>query len=208
MSDSPATAGSGTRSDLRELRIHGRGGQGAVLASKVLASALFSEGRSVQAFPAFGVERRGAPVTAFLRYSSGEILLRCEIQEPDDLIILDPTLIKAIDVTQGLKAGGSILINSDRAPETYANLTKRFRVSLVDASGIARRRGLGSKTQPVVNTAILGAFAADSGVVGLEAICSAIAETMAAHAERNIEAAREAAAAVVRISHSEVQHAG
>ena len=81
------------RSVVRELRIHGRGGQGAVIASKVLASALFHEGSSVQSFPAFGVERRGAPVTAFLRFSQGPILLRCEITSPHDLIILDPTLL-------------------------------------------------------------------------------------------------------------------
>jgi 2-oxoacid:acceptor oxidoreductase gamma subunit (pyruvate/2-ketoisovalerate family) len=192
---------------MRELRIHGRGGQGAVIASKLLASALFKEGKSVQAFPAFGVERRGAPVTAFLRTSDGPILLRCEITAPDDLIILDPTLIKAIDVTQGLKPGGSILINSDRPADTYANLTQRFRVALVDASGIARRHGLGSKTQPIVNTAILGAFAADSGLVGLDAVCDAMTESFAGKADRNIEAAREAARSVVRISDTEVQHA-
>src|SRR5512134_1988725 len=73
---------------MRELRIHGRGGQGAVIASKLLASALFFEGKSVQSFPAFGVERRGAPVTAFLRFSEGPIFLRCEVTAPDDLVVL------------------------------------------------------------------------------------------------------------------------
>ncbi len=192
---------------MRELRIHGRGGQGAVIASKLLASALFHEGKSVQSFPAFGVERRGAPVTAFLRTSDGPILLRCEITQPDDLIILDPTLIKAIDVTQGLKPGGTILINSDRSPDAYASLAKDFRVALVDASSIARKYGLGSKTQPIVNTAILGAFATDSGMVGLEAICDAITESVPTKPERNVEAAREAARIVVRIAPTEVTHA-
>ena len=194
------------RSVVRELRIHGRGGQGAVIASKVLASALFHEGRSVQAFPAFGVERRGAPVTAFLRFSQGPILLRCEITSPHDLIILDPTLIKAIDVTQGLKPGGSILINSDRGADAYPDLSRQFRVSLVDASDVARRFGLGSKTQPIVNTAILGAFAADSGLVGLDAICDAIAESLPGKADLNIKAAREAAVSVMRIPMQEVGH--
>lgn len=198
MTDRSSPARSET-SVVRELRIHGRGGQGAVIASKVLASALFREGFSVQAFPAFGVERRGAPVTAFLRYSRGPILLRCEITRPHDLIILDPTLIKAIDVTQGLEPGGSILINTDRGPEAYAALARQFRLSLVDASGLARRFGLGSKTQPIVNTAILGAFAADSGLVSLDAICEAIAEAIPSRAEPNIEAAREAARAVVKL---------
>ncbi len=192
---------------MREFRIHGRGGQGAVIASKLLASALFHEGKAVQSFPAFGVERRGAPVTAFLRMSDGPILLRCEITAPDGLIILDPTLIKAIDVTQGLKPGGTILINTDRTPDTYASLASRFRVALVDASSIARRHGLGSKTQPIVNTAILGAFATDSGLVGLEAICDAITESVPTKPERNVEAAREAARLVVRAPATEVQHA-
>jgi 2-oxoacid:acceptor oxidoreductase gamma subunit (pyruvate/2-ketoisovalerate family) len=207
MKKAPASGTAGQRIELRELRIHGRGGQGAVVASKVLASALFAEGRSVQAFPAFGVERRGAPVTAFVRFSSGPILLRCEIQAPDDLIILDPTLIKAVDVTQGLKPGGTILINSDRPPETYAGLAQSFRVALVDASAIAREHDLGSKTQPVVNTAILGAFAADSGVVGLEAICAAIADAVPGKREQNIAAAREAARVVRRIGKPEALHA-
>lgn len=193
---------------MRELRIHGRGGQGAVVASKVLASALFLEGRSVQSFPAFGVERRGAPVTAFLRVSDGPILLRCEITEPDDVIVLDPTLIKAIDVTQGLKSGGGILINTDRPPGTYAGLARRFRVSLVDASAIARRFELGSKTQPIVNTAILGALAADSGMVSLESVCQSIAEAVQMKTGANIEAAREAARSVARVGPVEVEHAG
>ena len=207
MPSTPAPGRSGHRLPVRELRIHGRGGQGAVIASKVLASALFSEGRSVQSFPAFGVERRGAPVTAFLRTSDGPILLRCEITSPDDLIVLDPTLIKAIDVTQGLKPGGSILINTDRSPETYADLTKKFRVSLVDASTIAREHGLGSRAQPIVNTAILGAFAADSGLVVLDAICAAITDAVPVRTDKNVEAASAAAAAVVRLPFPEVQHA-
>jgi 2-oxoacid:acceptor oxidoreductase gamma subunit (pyruvate/2-ketoisovalerate family) len=192
---------------LRELRIHGRGGQGAVIASKLLASALFLEGKSVQSFPAFGVERRGAPVTAFVRLSDGPILLRCEITEPDDLIVLDPTLVGAIDVTAGLKPGGSILINSERLPDDYPELTKRFRVATVDAVAVARRHGLGSRTQPIVNTAILGAFASFLGLVTLESVCRAIQED-APRAEANIAAAREAAGLLrVGSSSAEASHA-
>lgn len=179
-----------------ELRIHGRGGQGAVIASKLLAAALFKEGRSVQSFPAFGVERRGAPVAAFLRVSDGPILLRCEITHPDGLIVLDPTLIGAVDVSAGLKAGGSILINSAREPEWYADLAAHHRVGTVDASAIALRHHLGSKTQPIVNTPILGAFAAWSGMVALDSVCEAIAEEIPTHRDENIAAAREAALAV------------
>ena len=192
---------------MRELRIHGRGGQGAVVASRILATALFREGKSVQAFPAFGVERRGTPVTAFLRVSEGPILLRCEITEPDDCVILDPTLMKVIEVTLGLKPRGLILINTDRPPDTYTDLARRFRVALVDASAIARAFGLGSRTQPIVNTAILGAFSAASGMVDLESVCASIAEAIRIKTDKNVEAAREAAKAVVKIGKAEVQHA-
>jgi 2-oxoacid:acceptor oxidoreductase gamma subunit (pyruvate/2-ketoisovalerate family) len=181
---------------MRELRIHGRGGQGAVIASKLLAVALFREGRWVQSFPAFGVERRGAPVTAFLRVSESPIRLRCEVASPDDLIVLDPTLIGAIDVAAGLKAGGGILINSDRGPDAYPELQARYRVATVDASGIAAAHGIGSKTQPIVNTAILGAFATWSGLVLLDSVCAAIEEEVPVRAEANVAAARDAAAAV------------
>ena len=183
------------RAIMRELRFHGRGGQGTVVASKLLAVALFREGRQVQSFPAFGVERRGAPVTAFLRVSDAPILLRCEITQPDDLVILDPTLIGATDVTAGLKAGGSILINSAQPPDGYPDLARRFRVATVDASGIAQRFGLGSKTQPIVNTAILGALAVATELVTLDSVCEAIREEVPHKPEANMNAARAAAEA-------------
>lgn len=181
---------------MRELRIHGRGGQGAVVASKLLAEALFQTGYSVQSFPAFGVERRGAPVTAFLRLSHEPILVRCEITEPDDLIVLDPTLVEAVDVTTGLREGGSILINSRRAPNEYDALRERFRVATVDASAIALGHGLGTRSQPIVNTAILGAFAVASGLVELDVVCEVIREEAPVHPEENVAAALEAAGAV------------
>lgn len=177
---------------MRELRIHGRGGQGAVIASKVLAVAIFREGRWVQSFPAFGVERRGAPVTAFLRIDDAPIRLRCEITEPDDLIVLDPTLLEAIDITTGLKPGGSILINSPKNPEAYSHIGN-YRIATVDASRLAISHGLGTKSQPIVNTSIIGAFATFSGIVSLEAIAEAISEEVPSHADANIAAAREAA---------------
>ncbi len=191
---------------MRELRIHGRGGQGAVIASKLLAAALFHEGRWVQSFPAFGVERRGAPVTAFLRIADAPIRLRCEITEPDDLIVLDATLLHAVDVTAGLKRNGTILINSEEAPEGYPDLLQRFRVATVPAGEIAARHKLGSRTQPIVNTAILGAFAAISGLVTLDSVCAAIHEDVP-HPRENELAAREAAAAVRVSERVEVSHA-
>ncbi len=191
---------------MRELRIHGRGGQGAVIASKVLAVAVFREGRWVQSFPAFGVERRGAPVTAFLRLDDKPVRLRCEIREPDDLIVLDPTLVGAIDVTAGLKEGGGILINTDRPPSAYPDLAARYRVATVDASRVATARGIGSKSQPIVNTAILGAFATWSGLVSLDSVCAAIEEEVPSRTEENKAAAREAAGIVQTQQEPEVTH--
>ena len=183
-------------SSMTELRIHGRGGQGAVVASKLLAAAMFHEGRSVQSFPSFGVERRGAPVTAFLRVSDGPILLRCEITRPDAGVVLDPTLVEATDVAAGLKPGGLLLLNAPHDPSHYPGLAGRYRLGTVDASEVARRHGLGSRTQPIVNTAILGAFAALSGLVGIESVLHVIREELPSRAEPNVAAAIEAAEAL------------
>jgi 2-oxoacid:acceptor oxidoreductase gamma subunit (pyruvate/2-ketoisovalerate family) len=204
--ESAARKSTTEQTTMREVRIHGRGGQGAVIASKLLAAALFRDGQSVQSFPAFGVERRGAPVTAFLRSSSGKILLRCEITEPDDLIVLDPTLVEAVNVAVGLKPGGSILINSPKPPEAYPELAERYRVATVDANTIARKHGLGSRTQPIVNTAILGAFAVQSGLVRLDSVCDAIAEEIPIQPEENVAAAREAAEALCWTPAKEVEN--
>ena len=174
-----------------EIRIHGRGGQGAVIASQALAVAAFREGRYVQAFPAFGVERRGAPVVAFARISDRPIRIRSQIYNPDHIIVLDPTLLQAVDVTAGLKENGWIIINSDREPGEF-DLPPKFRVATVDANSIAVKHHLGTRTAPIVNTAILGAFSRITGIVGLEAVLEAIRETVPIRQEENIAAAKEA----------------
>ena len=176
---------------MREIRFHGRGGQGAVIASKVLAVALFSEGQYVQSFPAFGVERRGAPVMAYVRAEKEYIDLRCEIYTPDNVIVLDPSLLEAVDVTAGLREGGTILINSDRDPAGFPNFSK-FKVATIDASAIAVEHGLGSRQHPIVNTAILGAFARQTGIVGLDSVVDAIAGEVPFKREENSQAARDA----------------
>jgi 2-oxoacid:acceptor oxidoreductase gamma subunit (pyruvate/2-ketoisovalerate family) len=162
-----------------------------VIASKVLAMAVFREGKWVQSFPAFGVERRGAPVTAFTRIDDKRIDLRCEIYEPDLLIVLDPTLMTAVDITQGLKTGGFILINSDRSPEEMKHLGP-YRVATVDANAIALAHGLGSPAQPIVNTAILGAFSRATGMVSLESVIEAVKESVPLETEANVAATKEA----------------
>jgi 2-oxoacid:acceptor oxidoreductase gamma subunit (pyruvate/2-ketoisovalerate family) len=176
---------------LIEIRTHGRGGQGAVIASKVLANALFLEDRYVQAFPAFGVERRGAPVVAFTRFDDKPIRHRCEIYEPDHLIVLDHALTETIDVTAGLKPGGWIIINSASDPATFA-YGEQYRVATVDAAEIAWRHRLGSRATPIVNTAILGAFARVTGLVGLDAVVAAISEYVPVKPEANRQAATDA----------------
>lgn len=174
-----------------EIRTHGRGGQGAVVASKVLATALFKEGRFVQAFPAFGVERRGAPVVAFTRFDDSPIRLRCEIYEPDHLIVLDQALTETIDITSGLKNGGWIIINTNSNPEDF-QYGKNFRLAVVDANDIAWRHRLGSRAAPIVNTAILGAFAKATGLVSLDAVIEAILESVPLKPEENKLAAVDA----------------
>ncbi len=173
-----------------EIRFHGRGGQGAVIGSKVLAVAIFSEGKFVQSFPAFGVERRGAPVTAFLRIDANQINLRNEIYNPDHLIVLDPTLMNNTGIFAGLKKGGWVLINSR---SQISNLrSPDNKVATVDASAIAVRNRLGNVTSPIVNTAILGAFAKITGICSIDSICKAIKKGVPIKPEENAKAAREA----------------
>jgi len=174
-----------------EIRFHGRGGQGAVIASEILASALFKEGKYVQTFPQFGVERRGAPVAAFLRVDDKPVNLRCKVYKPDHIIVLDPILIEAVKVTEGLKSGGWVVINSNKAPQDFKEFSS-FRVATVDASGIAIRYHLGPKTAPIVNTAILGAFIKVTELAKLESIEKAMEEYVPINLEGNRKAAQDA----------------
>jgi pyruvate ferredoxin oxidoreductase gamma subunit/2-oxoisovalerate ferredoxin oxidoreductase gamma subunit len=174
-----------------EIRMHGRGGQGAVVACKILASAFFKEGKFSQAFPAFGVERRGAPVQAFIRVDDKPINLRTNIYEPDLLVVLDATLLNTVNVTSGLKEGGKILINTALPPSKF-NIPDTFDVKTIDASKIAIEHRLGSVSQPIVNTAILGAFSRFTGLVGISAILEAIKESVPVKPDENAAAALEA----------------
>jgi 2-oxoacid:acceptor oxidoreductase gamma subunit (pyruvate/2-ketoisovalerate family) len=174
-----------------EIRTHGRGGQGAVIASEILAEAFFREKKFVQAFPAFGVERRGAPVVSFTRVSEGEIRERCEIYEPDHLIVLDPVLLDTVNITAGLKEGGWIVVNTNRDLSGAEGL-KTFRLATVDANKIALKYGLGSRSAPIVNTAIVGAFAGATKLLSLKAVLDAVEEFSPIRKENNRKAAEEA----------------
>jgi 2-oxoacid:acceptor oxidoreductase gamma subunit (pyruvate/2-ketoisovalerate family) len=178
-----------------EIRMHGRGGQGAVIAAKIFASAIFKEGKFAQSFPSFGVERRGAPVLAFTRVDDKPVRLRTAIYEPDHIIILDATLIKLTNVFSGLKDGGTIIVNSP-SPISLFNFPGEYSAVGVDAAGIAVKHNLGTKSIPIVNTSILGAFAKFTGVVGIDAVIEAIREGVPIKRDENAAAALEAYEAV------------
>jgi 2-oxoacid:acceptor oxidoreductase gamma subunit (pyruvate/2-ketoisovalerate family) len=141
-----------------EIRIHGRGGQGGVTLAKLIATSRFLRGQSVQAFGLYAAERSGAPVQAFCRFDDREITNRNLIYEPDHVVVLDPTLIGP-SIVGGLKAGGWILLNAPEPPEHFAETFPHNRVATVDASAIARSHDLGTRSVPIVNTALAGAAA-------------------------------------------------
>jgi pyruvate ferredoxin oxidoreductase gamma subunit len=159
-----------------QVRIHGRGGQGAVTAAEMLSVAAFAEGRHAQAFPSFGSERTGAPVVSFCRIDETPIRNREPIATPDALIIQDPTLLHQVDVFGGLADEGSVLINSGKDPEALglSDLVRRLRdgrVLTVPATELAREH-LG---RPLPNAILLGGFAAFTRVVSLDSVLAAIA---------------------------------
>ena len=174
-----------------EIRFHGRGGQGTVVATILLAKAFFHAGYYVQSFPLFGVERRGAPVEAYLRLDREEILIRTNSYTPDHVVVLDATLLQGIDVTQGLKQGGWILLNASALPIDPARFSN-FSLAFVDATEIALKHELGTRTHPIVNTAMMGAFARMLGAPPMDAVAGAIEEEIPIKPGANIEAAREA----------------
>jgi 2-oxoacid:acceptor oxidoreductase gamma subunit (pyruvate/2-ketoisovalerate family) len=176
-----------------EIRLHGRGGQGAVVGANILAEAAMREGKYVQAFPLFGAERRGAAVQAFLRVDTKHIYMRDIVERPDHVIVLDAGLIKtkAAQVDKGLKVGGWILINSRESPEVF-NFSSDFSVATVDASSIAVKHGLGTAQSPIVNTAILGSFIKLIDLVSLDALLHAVEVEVPVKKEANVAAAKEA----------------
>ena len=160
-----------------QIRIHGRGGQGVVTGAEMLSVAAFLEGRHAQAFPSFGSERTGAPVVAFCRIADKEIRLREPVMEPDCLIVQDPTLFKVIDVFAGLRPDGYLLVNTNK---TFADLhihevaarLPEGHAMIVPATELALKH-IG---RPLPNAALLGAFAALTGLVHLDSVKRAIGE--------------------------------
>ena len=172
---------------MRELRIHGRGGQGSVTAAELIAVAAFEGGVFSQAFPAFGVERRGAPVQAFVRFDNKKIRKRSQVYEPDYIIVQDSTLIKDVNVFLGVKKGGIVIINTEKKPDYQ--VPEGVKVINIDATSIALRvLGL-----PITNTTLMGAFAAATGEIAFSAREKALSHRFPGElAGKNITAAKTA----------------
>jgi len=163
-----------------EIRFHGRGGQGSVTAAEILAKAAFEDGKYSQAFPFFGVERRGAPVMAFTRIDDKQIDVRYQIYNPDYVLVLDDGLMDVVDVYSGLKENGYVLINT-----TKKELASKKDVTMIDATGIALEN-LGVN---IVNTIMLGSFAKKSGVISINSLLKVIGDTFSGRiGEKNIKA--------------------
>ncbi len=175
-----------------EIRFHGRGGQGTVVASKILADAIAKEDKWVQAYPEFGVERRGSPVVAFIRIDDKQIYDKSRIYTPDHVVVVDPTLVEAIDVTEGLKDGRDDHHQQRPAgPRTSASTAS----SRSGRSTPRRSRSSTSSARmaaPIVNTAIAGAVIKILGLTKLESLTAAIRDGVPIKPEDNVKAAREA----------------
>jgi 2-oxoacid:acceptor oxidoreductase gamma subunit (pyruvate/2-ketoisovalerate family)/2-oxoacid:acceptor oxidoreductase delta subunit (pyruvate/2-ketoisovalerate family) len=152
-----------------EVRLHGRGGQGAVTANEILAEAAYYEGKYAQAIPMYGTERRGAPVTAYLRLDDVRVRERDLVHNPDIVVVLDPAIAQRPSILEGLKEGGLVIANYPHPPERFP-LGGDFMVTTVDATAIA----LETLGRPITNTAILGAFSKVTGLVKVESIEKAI----------------------------------
>lgn len=173
---------------MKEIRIHGRGGQGSVTAAEMISIAAFEDGKFSQAFPAFGVERRGAPVQAFTRISDSPIRLRSQIYTPDYVIVQDATLLETVDVASGIKDNGVIIVNTTEKPENL-KLDTKARVMTVDATSVA----MDIIGFPIVNTVLLGAFAGATGEINVESIKKAVKGRFSGKvAEKNAQAIQKA----------------
>ena len=175
-----------------EIRVHGTGGQGVVVASKLLADAAAKSGLKSQCFSAFGAERRGGSVESYVRISDKDIAIHSKLYEPDYIVLMDENLAKNPQVILGLKERGSVLINSSKQPEYFSSLGN-YRIVTIDGSAIAKRQGLTlASGMPIINTVILGAIVAMIPMIGFDYLSEAIREAKIPSAEKNVEAAQEA----------------
>lgn len=150
---------------MNEIRIHGRGGQGSVTLAHLIAEAAYEQDMWAQAFPAFGVERRGAPVEAYVRIDDEQITDRSQVHEPDYVVVQDASLIEFVDVSGGIDDAGVIMVNTADDPE-HLDIAEDVSMVTVDATTIALEH-LG---KPIMNTALMGAFASATGILGRESM--------------------------------------
>jgi pyruvate ferredoxin oxidoreductase gamma subunit len=176
--------------NLIEIRWHGRGGQGAVTSTELLAQAAISEGKFAQAFPSFGPERRGAPVQAFNRVDSqNPVRIRSDVTNPDVVVVLDPSLLTIVNVTSGLKEEGIVIINTRKtATEIKSEFGINHKTATVNATKIAREQ-LGV---PIVNTTMLGAVVKVTEVVDKDSTHAPLEKRFGRLGERNIKAMESA----------------
>ncbi|ATW26319.1 pyruvate ferredoxin oxidoreductase subunit gamma [Candidatus Formimonas warabiya] len=173
---------------MKEIRIHGRGGQGGVTAAGIIGGAAVKEGKYAQAFPAFGAERRGAPVLSFTRISDTPIRNRSQVYHPDIVIVFDEGLLTTVDVSAGIKENGMIIINTEKKPEDFA-FKNPAQVVTVDATSIS----LNALGRPIVNTTILGTLCAATDVIQLAFLKDAVKEQFGGSlGEKNVKALEEA----------------
>ena len=175
-----------------EVRFHGRGGQGAVMAAQALASSAHAEGGYATAFPFFGAERRGAPVLAFTRIDEKRVYRKTQVYEPDFVVVLDEGLLDTVNVVEGLKEGGMVVVNSPKKPEEV-DVGIDVKMATIDATSVA----LEVLKQPATNSSILGAVSKATGLVSIESIEKGILQVFGDRlgpkiGEKNAKAARVA----------------
>ncbi len=177
---------------LMEVRWHGRGGQGVVSVSRLLAYAALFDGKHVQAFPEFGPERAGAPVSGFTRIGDETIDIHSQIYNPDVVVVIDPTLLRTVNVAEGLTEGGAIIVNTKKTCEELRKelgIKEDIHVYTVNAARIA----LDILRRPIYNTAMLGALIKVVPLVTLESVIKAVMERFPGGlGEKNVEAIKRA----------------
>ena len=172
-----------------EVRWHGRGGQGAVTSVELLAVAAIGVGKYAQGFPSFGPERRGAPVAAFSRIDEKKIKVRSGIYEPDVVVVLDASLIGLVNVIEGLKPGGKLIVNTPKSPEEIRKeMNFNGIVATIDGTGIARKE----MGVPIANTTMIGALLKVIGIMQIEDIKEAVEHRFGRIAQKNLAAMKRA----------------
>ncbi len=174
---------------MKEIRLHGRGGLGCVKAAEVLVYAAVKEGKYGNSIPFFGFERQGAPVTAFLKISEEPIRAKNRVYNPDIVVVLDPTIMNAVNVFEGMREGGLLVLNTKQSKDDFRVPSKVKTLALVDATAIS----LELLGKPITNTVMLGAFCKASGIVGLDYVAEKVAELWG---EKNVEALKRGYEAV------------